>query len=148
MPARTDFVSEDLAAWWPDIILYEVETASDGTRLFWFRVHGTNTIQADGANYTGRHLAEVMPAAYRDSTLDCYEAMVARGQPLYSTGHRIMRSGVRMSFERLLLPLGVERVTHVLALLLWRVAKPVGEIDALAEENLPFLIDTLGFIVS
>lgn len=147
MPAREDFHAEDLAPWWADLILYEVETAPDGTRLFRFRVHGTNAIQADGANHTGRHLAEVIPPAYRDTTLDCYEAAAERGRPLYSRGHRIMRSGVRMNFERLLLPLGKGKITHILSLLLWRLPSSAREIDALTAENLPFALDLLGFVV-
>lgn len=148
MPARGDFLSEDLAIWWPDLILYEIDAGPRGARRYRFRVHGSNAAQADGVNYTGHYLDEIMPEAYRKVTLDCYDAMADRRVPLYSRGHRIMRSGVRMSFERLLLPLGSGEATHVLALLLWRLPTMAGEIDALAIENVPFVIDVIGFVVS
>jgi hypothetical protein len=146
MPARGDFASEDIARWWPDLILYDVEPGADGGHRFRFRVHGTNAVQADGVDYTGRYLADVMPGEYARTILDCYEEMIRRDRPLYSTGYRVMRSRLRMNFERLLLPLGDGRITHILALLLWRLPKENAEIDPLALENLPFVNDVLGFL--
>lgn len=147
MPARADFLAEELVAWWPDLILYEVERDANGKRLFRFRVHGSNAVQADGINYTGRHLTEVIPPAYSQAIVDCYEAAIARRRPFYSTGHRTMKSGLLMSFERLLLPFGRAEVTHVMALLLWSIPAKNVIIDALAAENLPFVNDVIGFVV-
>jgi hypothetical protein len=146
MPVRGGFLAEELAAWWPDLILYDVEK-SGGTNRLRFRVHGDNAARADGGNFTGRFLDEVLPPESTELILSCYAAVIDTRLPLYSRSHRFSREGHNIGFERLLLPFGDGPVIQILAYLV-RIA---GARADPAEGNLPdlqgdYVNDILAFI--
>ena len=146
MPARRDYFAEELSTWWPDLILYDVENTAGASRLR-FRVHGDNAVRADGGNFTGRFLDEVLPPESTDLILSCYAAVLATRLPLYTRSHRFSREGHNIGFERLLLPFGDGPVDQVLAYLV-RIA---GAYADPAEGNLPelrgdYVNDILAFV--
>ena len=146
MPSRRDFLAEELAAWWPDLILYDVERDGGGSRLR-FRVHGNNAAVADGGNFTGRYLDEVLPRESASQILDCYSAVLSTKLPLYSRSHRFSRDGHNIGFERLLLAFGEGDVRQILAYLV-RVAGPradptEGHLAGLRDQ---FVNDMLAFV--
>jgi hypothetical protein len=115
-PERTDFHPEDIARWWPDIILYDVERR-DGLLAYRFRVHGENAAASDGGNFTGKLLNDVLVPAMRDSILRDYGIVVASGKAIYSKLTREAVQGFPVEFERLLLPFGTGQVTTILCYL-------------------------------
>jgi hypothetical protein len=148
LPTRGDFLAEELVPWWPDLVFYEIERGSGAPR-FRFRVHGDNAAIADGGNFTGRFLDEVLPRESANQVLDCYNAVFRAQLPLYSRSHRFSRDGHNIGFERLLLPFGDGPVQHILAYLV-RVA---GVRADLADGHLPslsnrYVNDVLAFIAS
>ncbi|MBI3506133.1 MAG: PAS domain-containing protein [Proteobacteria bacterium] len=120
LPTRRDFFAEELVSWWPDLVFYDVERDGGASR-FRFRVHGDNAAVADGGNFTGRFLDEVLPPESANQILHCYAAVLSTKLPLYSRSHRFSRDGHNIGFERLLLPFGDGEVQQVLAYLV-RVA--------------------------
>ncbi len=146
MPERGDFLAEELAPWWPDLILYEVERAS-GTSRFRFSVHGAHTVISDGGNFTGRYLDEVLPAHLAQPIVGCYRAVERKRLPLFSQGHRPSVQGFNVLFERLILPFGAGEVDHLLAFLVRRSnARIDREEDGLGSDHTPFVNDMLAFI--
>ncbi len=146
MPMRGGYHAEELAAWWPDLILYDVENDGGKSRLR-FRVHGDNAVRADGGNFTGRFLDEVLAPESIRLILDCYAAVLETRKPLYTRSHRFSREGHNIGFERLLLPFGDGPVLQVLAYLV-RIA---GARADPAEGNLPdlrgdYVNDILAFV--
>lgn len=112
-PERTDFYPEDIARWWPDIILYDVERG-DGPLAYRFRVHGENAAASDSGNFTGKLLNDVLVPAMRDSILRDYGIVVASGRATYSKLTREAIQDFPVEFERLLLPFGSGQVTSIL----------------------------------
>lgn len=145
MPVRGDFLAEDLAAWWPDLIFYDAVPAGDASR-FRFRVHGGNAVTSDGGNFTGKFLDEVMPAHLTMPILGCYRAVERRRLPLYSQGHWRSAQGYDVGFERLILPFGAERLEHALALLVRHEAPRPGQEGGGLASPTPFINDMLAFV--
>jgi hypothetical protein len=146
MPLRRDFLAEELAPWWPDLILYDVERA-DGASRFRFRVHGANAVISDGGNFTGRHLDEVMPAHMSQPIVGCYRAVEQMRLPLYSQGHRPTVQGYNVAFERLIVPFGAGDVEQLLAFLVRRSTLRVDrEDDGLGSEHTSYVNDMLLFV--
>lgn len=145
MPVRGDFLAEQLAPWWPDLILYEA-VQGDGASRFRFRVHGANAVLSDGGNFTGHFLDEVMPAHLAAPILSCYRAVEHRRLPLYSQGHWRSAQGYVVGFERLILPFGTERLEHALALLVRHEAPRPGRDGGGLAGPTPFINDMLVFV--
>jgi len=146
MPVRGDFLAEELAAWWPDLILYDVERANGASR-FRFRVHGANAVISDGGNFTGRHLDEVLPAQLAQPIVGCYRAVECMRLPLYSQVHRPSVQGYNVGFERLIVPFGAGNVEQLLAFLVRRSnARVDREDDGLGSEHASFVNDMLLFV--
>jgi hypothetical protein len=146
MPSRREFLAEDLVPWWPDLILYEI--VPDGARMrFRFRVHGANAVVSDGGNFTGRHLDEVLPPEMAPPVIDCYRAVAETGLPLFSIGHRRSLQGYDVRWERLLVPIGENAATHVLAFLVRQAAaaSALGD-DLLGATHTRFVYDMLVFV--
>jgi hypothetical protein len=148
MPVRADFFAEELAPWWNDMILYEIDRATVPCR-FRFRVHGANSVILDGDNFTGRYLDEALPPDMAHPILDCYHAVEAAGRPLYSHGHRPSVRGYDARFERLLIPFGERRVSHIVAFLLaHKTPREDPDDAALASRRTLFVNDLLAFVVT
>jgi hypothetical protein len=146
MPSRRDFLAEELAAWWPDLILYDVERTNGASR-FRFRVHGTNAVISDGGNFTGRYLDEVLPAHMAQPIVGCYRAVEQTRLPLYSQGHRLSAQGYNVGFERLIVPFGAGDVEQLLAFLVRRTTSRADrEIDGLGSDHTSFVNDMLLFV--
>lgn len=146
MPLRRDFLAEELAAWWPDLILYDVERGNGAIR-FRFRVHGANAVTSDGGNFTGRHLDDVLPAHMAQPIVDCYRAVEQTRLPLYSQSHRLSAQGYNVSFERLIVPFGAGDVEQLLAFLVRRTKSHTNrEIDGLGSDHASFVNDMLLFV--
>ena len=138
-PSRSDFYSEEIARWWPNIILYDVER-NDGRIDYRFRVHGENAVTSDGGNFTGRLVRDVVPPEIRDSMLRDYGLVVASGKPVYSILRREAVQGYPIEFERLLLPLGKDGVTSILCFLRrMSVQAGMGDKSGLQDSEKPFL---------
>ena len=118
-PDRASFLPEELAPWWPDLIIYDVVPFSAGPR-FRFRLQGTRVVQSDGADFTGRYLDEVMLPPFRIGMLAAYQRSVSERAPVYTVRDCHDRSGRPVVFERLILPLGPDgaRPTQLLTCLL------------------------------
>lgn len=145
MPVRGDFLAEELAPWWPDLIFYDA-VPSDGTSRFRFRVHGANAVSSDGGNFTGRFLDEVMPAHLAEPILGCYRAVERRRLALYSQGHWRSAQDYVVGFERLILPFGAERLEHALAFLVRHESGRRSGEDGGLEGPSPFINDMLVFV--
>jgi len=116
-PARADFFAEDLARWWPHLVLYEIEATADGP-AYRFRVHGESVARSDGGNFTGKLVSQVLPPAVLPAILPDYDSVARDGLPLYSYGRRPNAQGYFSEFERLILPLGANGVDRLLVMLL------------------------------
>ncbi len=116
-PARSDFLAEGLARWWPHLILYETETTATGL-AYRFRVHGESVMRSDGGNFMGKLISDVLPAEVLPAILPYYNAVVRDGLPHYSFGRRPNGHGIFSEFERLVLPLGADGVDRLLVMLL------------------------------
>lgn len=146
MPMRGGYHAEELAAWWPDLILYDVERAGGASR-YRFRVHGTNAVISDGGNFTGRHLDEVLPAHLAQPIVGCYRAVEQARLPLYSQGHRMSAQGYNVRFERLIVPFGAADVEQLLAFLVRRsTSRADRETDGLGSDHTTFVNDMLLFV--
>ncbi len=146
LPSRTDFYPEDIARWWSNIILYDVER-SDGRIGYRFRVHGEHAVASDGGNFTGRLLDDVLPPEMSDSILRDYSVVVSSGKPVYSKLHREAVQGYPVEFERLLLPFGAEQVTSILCFLRRISIHPAADAKSgLQNSEKPFLNDFIALI--
>lgn len=145
-PNRTDFYPEDIARWWPDMILYDVERG-DGPPAYRFRVHGQNAVASDGGNFTGHLLNDVLVPAMRSSILHDYGIVVASGKAIYSKLQREAVQGFPVQFERLLLPLGSEQVTSILCYLnRTPITRSEENKSGLQQSEMPFVTDFIAHI--
>ena len=106
LPARHDFVAEDLAPWIGHVSLLEVER--DPLR-FRFILHGGHFTLLTGKCLTGRYLEEGLSPLYRDKILASYREAVETRQAVhyhYSDDTQTWRE-----LDRLLLPLADDGVT-------------------------------------
>jgi hypothetical protein len=106
LPARHDFLAEDLAPWIGHISLLEVER--DPLR-FRFIVHGGHFTLLAGKSLTGRYLEEGLTPRHRDQVLASYRETVETRQAIYC--HHIDHSLPWRELDRLLLPLADDGVT-------------------------------------
>jgi hypothetical protein len=101
--------AQDLAGL-SDNLLFTDVVNPDGTTRFLVRFSGTRIMEYFGASCStagqGRFLDEVLPVAYRDAALSTFRAVVAAGEPVYTTADMRDRAGRIVHFERLLLPFG------------------------------------------
>lgn len=106
LPARHDFVAEDLADWIGHVSLLEVER--DPLR-FRFLLHGGHFTLLTGNNLTGRYLEDALSPHYREAVLASYRDVVETGQPVYR--HYTDPSLPWRELDRLILPLADDGVT-------------------------------------
>jgi hypothetical protein len=85
---------------------------SNGDMRFLIRYHGSRIGEAYGSDCHGRHLDEILPAAFRDAALATYRHVVTTAQPVYTSVDVSDSDGRLVYYERLLLPFGRDR-THV-----------------------------------
>jgi|GEM_PF-5839130 len=120
MPQRGDFLAECLAPWWSNLVFYDVvpivRAQADAAFRFRFRVHGTNVVEFDGGDFTGKFLDAVLSPVAAPLILATYCDVVKVRLPLYSKITRPLPKGYAAKFNRLQLPFGdANGVTHVLA---------------------------------
>ena len=106
LPARHDFLAEDLAPWIGHVSLLEVER--DPLR-FRFIVHGGHFTLLTGQNLSGCYLEDALSPRYRDMVLARYREAVETRQPVYH--HHVNHSLPWRELDRLLLPLADDGVT-------------------------------------
>jgi hypothetical protein len=120
MPARADFLPEDLARWWRHLVLMKIEpTDSEARDRYKFVYHGTKPVEYDGGDFTGRYLEDAIPARMYALTEAVYREACRRRVPLYTLRHVTGQSGFPVVYERLLMPLSSDggRVDMLLSLL-------------------------------
>lgn len=120
MPARADFLPEDLARWWRHLVLLRIERTGVGGRdRYKFVYHGLKPIDYDGGDFTGRYLDEALPARMYALAEAVYREACERRVPLYTLRHVTGQSGFPVIYERLLMPLSADgaRVDLLLSLL-------------------------------
>ncbi len=105
MPARADFLAEEWARWWPNMMLYRIENAPD-SRVFRMAYQGEAVSYTDGGSMIGKRLDEIAPPVLRGFTLKAYNSVAESGAPLYSIRFGTWQRQYQIAFERLLLPLG------------------------------------------
>lgn len=106
LPARHDFVAEDLADWIGHVSLLEVER--DPLR-FRFVLHGGHFTLLSGLSLAGRYLEEGLTPRYRDEVISTYREAVETRQPVYR--HYTDPSLPWRELDRLILPLADDGVT-------------------------------------
>lgn len=144
-PARGDFLAEDLVRWWPHLVLYEIEATPTGL-AYRFRVHGESVARSDGGNFMGKLVSEVLPAAVLPAILPDYDAVVRDGLPYYSFGRRLNVQGFFSEFERIVLPLGADRIDRLLVMLLRSERGTNVAADAVASGTSAFEVEFNAFL--
>jgi hypothetical protein len=101
LPARSDFLAEELARWMPYVALIDVEAQPLRFRL---RLIGTMINAYDGADYTGRYMDEVLEPGVSAYILGQYERCVAERRPQRISYRGLYRHSPAF-VEKLYLPL-------------------------------------------
>jgi hypothetical protein len=117
MPRREDIDPLSIpSGYLADLMLVEV---LEEPRRYRYRLIGTHVVEASGEDRTGRYFDEV-PFIKRNPVIASqYDAVVARGKPLYSLEpFTNLRTGTAYEVDRLLLPLSSdgERVDMIIVL--------------------------------
>jgi hypothetical protein len=110
MPARADFLPEDLAPWWRYMNLLAVEPLNgDGTgHRYRYVYSGLKPMEYNGGDFTGRTIDEALPPRMYAPANAVYRACIARRKPLYTLRHAAGKTGFPVVFEWLLLPLAAD----------------------------------------
>lgn len=103
-PSRRHLPAESLARWWPALTLLEFEGPPAELRLR-IRVHGGDIVDLDGANHTGRLLAEAYPANVQRVVRPGYAHVAECGRAVYHAREGGDLRGYPAVYEKLLLPL-------------------------------------------
>ena len=114
LPLRRDFDPIDYPRALSTLILAEVEPEG----ALCFRLVGTNMVDAWGADFTGKHLHEIMQGEYHDFIRGLFDETIAQKGPLYSHSRFQWDRGRSLGTERLMLPFArneaAEQVGYVL----------------------------------
>ena len=103
MPARGDIDPVEIPPLLPILGLVDV---LDGGARFRYRLMGTELVQIDGRDYTGRFLDEVLPEGdYADYVIGLFRETATERRPLYSESDFVGDRRVERKVRRLLMPL-------------------------------------------
>ena len=134
-PPRHDLDPTDIPSLLPHVMLVEV---TDEGR-YRYRLAGTRVVSTVGMELAGRYVDDVHVDHYCDDVVAIYDAVLLTGRPHYSILDFLNdKQQVKKIAERVVLPLGEDRVTLFLA----------GQRTHYAKNNLPSALldhDTLGF---
>lgn len=110
MPARADFLPEDLAPWWRYMNLLAVEPQDSGGMAYRYRYvySGLKPMEYNGGDFTGRYIDEALPPRMYAPADAVYRACIVRRKPLYTLRHAAGKSEFPVVFEWLLLPLSAD----------------------------------------
>jgi len=104
-PGRPDIEPEELAFILP--FLYLVDVVGPQPR-FRFRLVGTGIVSEYGAEITGKFADEIVLNENQASFLVGYQDVASEGKPVSHRGNYTRRSGRRMTYEHLILPLSTD----------------------------------------
>jgi hypothetical protein len=106
VPARYDFAFEELRPWLGELHLLEVLPDD-----FRFKVFATGTAERVKREYTGRLISEAAPRELAQEAMIAYRQAVNLRTPLFSDRSNVHIEGRAFSWNRLILPLGVDGAT-------------------------------------
>ena len=106
IPARSDFAFEELRPWLGELHLLEVLPDD-----FRFKVYATGTAERVKREFTGFLMSQVTPAELAREAAREYRRVVETRAPAFTDRSHIMAEGRIYSWQRLIVPLGDDRVT-------------------------------------
>ena len=104
----------------------QITEVIDGGSRFRYRLVGTAIVQAFGAEFTGRHVDELI-SGERDSFVHaCYRAVCASRRPAFVRSKYITTKTVDLTANRLLVPLSEDgaAVSQILGALTFEFSRP------------------------
>ncbi len=101
LPSHRRFPPEDLKPWLGHVCLVAVERPS--LRLL-LRLVGSQVVQYDGRDYTGRYFDDIVAAEHRDAALAPYRESLRTGQPVGDIRPYIGPDATIARIHRLVLP--------------------------------------------
>ncbi len=106
MPARADLDPLEIPTLLPIVGLVDV---LDGGARFRFRLMGTEIVDVDGHDPTGRFLDEVLPdSGYADYWIGLFREVTRERRPLYGESDVRGRGRIERRVRRLLMPLSCD----------------------------------------
>lgn len=106
----------DIASCFEYMSMMRVEVRREGARFF-IMGHGRKLEEMHGRSIAGRYLDEALPDSIRDRVLDVYVKAAELAAPVYTIARSTDARGREVWHERLILPFGEGRVSHVFAML-------------------------------
>jgi hypothetical protein len=106
IPARPDFAFEELRPWLGELHLLEVLPDD-----FRFKVYATGTAERVKREFTGFLMSQVTPVELAREAAAEYRRVVESRVPVFTDRSQIMAEGRIFSWQRLIVPLGLDRKT-------------------------------------
>ncbi|HZH26462.1 MAG TPA: PAS domain-containing protein [Azospirillaceae bacterium] len=104
LPSRAGFSPEILWPWLGNISIFDVEHPF----RIRIRLHGTEIVEYDGCDYTGRYLDEVLRPELRTDVLEHFRRCIRSRQPVRIDCQGKMGKGVELALRKVLLPISTD----------------------------------------
>ena len=107
LPARSDFSHLDLRPWMGNLLIYDIEydTGTNEPLRLRSRLIGTNIVDHDGRDNTGKYLDQIIPVNQYAEVLEPYLDAIAERQPTMRTENVKDHSGLIRNKGKIVLPL-------------------------------------------
>jgi hypothetical protein len=105
LPGRQHVEPTEIADVLPWIMLIDVISRPDGKHDYRLRLVGTEVVEIQGSDGTGRFVAEVLDSAERDGILQGYEEIVRSREPGYRRGVVATKGREHVPYRRIAFPL-------------------------------------------
>ena len=111
LPSRGDIDPIDIPTILPSILLLDVERHPDGDMRFRVRLFGSEHVDFNGADFTGRYIDEILSPDDIGIVHDAYRSIVETHEPHYWHTHVRMVGCEHRHSHRLMLPLATDGKT-------------------------------------